>query len=117
MEDISPVASRGGSRNPRRSFPNLTHLSLAPLSSRFPIDDDGYEEPDVEQEAPRSSYIQGKSAPTTPGILTSGRKTKRKVKTITSAHESYFPPTEGSYQMPLTKAKSVGAITAPHVHM
>lgn len=73
-------------RHSRRSFPNLTHLSLAPLSSRFPIDDEGYglegqdsdanevsqQRSNIQVHIPRSSYIQGKSAPTTPSILSRG---------------------------------------------
>jgi Protein of unknown function (DUF3984) len=118
MEDLSRASSGGGSRTPRRSFPNLTHLSLAPLSSRFPIDDEGYEEPDVDNQQLRSSYIQGKSAPSTPGILKSSNKPHRKhVKTTSYAHESYFPPTGSSLQIPMTKAKSVGAMAPQFMNL
>jgi hypothetical protein len=103
----SPTPSRG-----RRSFPNLTHLSLAPLSSRFPIDDDGYEEPDPVDDLPRSSYIQGKSAPTTPGILGGGSKPRTKKKSK-YAHDSYFPP-GSTYLAPITKAKSASALAPRH---
>ncbi|KAF2100535.1 hypothetical protein NA57DRAFT_74141 [Rhizodiscina lignyota] len=90
--DVSVPASRSSpqltARHSRRSFPNLTHLSLAPLSSRFPLDDDdgsalddsnwASNEPPSQRQLnlqlhlPRSSYIQGKSAPTTPSILSRG---------------------------------------------
>ncbi|KAF2399064.1 hypothetical protein EJ06DRAFT_479360 [Trichodelitschia bisporula] len=77
----------------RRSFPNLTHLSLAPLSSRFPIDDEGYE-PDPQPAIP-STYIQGKSAPATPSILSrSPTRRRRHKKHIAYALDSYFPPAE-----------------------
>ncbi|KAF2665309.1 hypothetical protein BT63DRAFT_442729 [Microthyrium microscopicum] len=108
---VSP--SSPGTRPNRRSFPNLTHLSLAPLSSRFPIDDDGYDE-ELDQ-VPRSSYIQGRSAPTTPGILSrTPKKKNRAKKTATYAHESYFPPQQRSHDAPITKAKSASIITDSH---
>ena len=75
--DLSPSESRTPNR---RSFPNLTHLSLAPLSSRFPIDDDGYDDTEA-QEVLKSSYLQGKSAPTTPGY-TGRRKAETQVQKV-----------------------------------
>ncbi len=61
------------SRRNNRSNINLNHLSLAPLTSRLPLTDpDELPEP-VSHPRPshgRSvSYLEGKSAPTTPGIL------------------------------------------------
>jgi hypothetical protein len=116
MEALSPLSSRHQSRTSRRSFPNLTHLSLAPLSSHFPIDDDGYDEPTGVQLPPRSSYIQGKSTPSTPCILASTSKPPRpRIKKQSFAHESYFPPVQdAASRAPLTKAKSANAISAPH---
>ncbi|KAI9054197.1 hypothetical protein LZ554_001368 [Drepanopeziza brunnea f. sp. 'monogermtubi'] len=50
-------------RHNSRSFTNLNHLTLAPLSSRLPLPDaDAL--PDLS-----TSYIEGRSAPTTPSIL------------------------------------------------
>ncbi|RFU27786.1 hypothetical protein B7463_g8550, partial [Scytalidium lignicola] len=52
-------------RRHARSSTNLNHLSLAPLTSRFPIDES--------EEAPylvyQPSYLEGRSAPTTPSVL------------------------------------------------
>jgi hypothetical protein len=112
MEALSPLSSRHSSRSSRRSFPNLNHLSLAPLSSHFPIDDDGYDESSNVQLPPRSSYIQGKSAPSTPCILASNSKPPRpKIKKQSYAHESYFPPVQGlAPRAPLPKAKSASSI-------
>jgi hypothetical protein len=115
MEALSPLSSRHSSRSSRRSFPNLTHLSLAPLSSHFPIDDDGYDEHADVQLPPKSSYIQGKSAPSTPCILASNSKPPRpRIKKQSYAHESYFPPVQDAApRAPLTKAKSANAISVP----
>ena len=101
------------SQSSRRSFPNLNHLSLAPLSSRFPIDDDGYDEDESIPIAPQSSYIQSRTAPNTPGILAGGpNRQKRKSKKRAFAHESYFPSEAASLGVPLIKAKSSSALLA-----
>jgi hypothetical protein len=72
----------------------------------MPIDDDEYDG----EHGVTSSYIQGKSAPTTPSILSgSGHPRRSKQKKTTYAHESYFPP-DSRYNEPLTKAKSAGVI-------
>ncbi|QDS76381.1 hypothetical protein FKW77_003489 [Venturia effusa] len=101
---------RPSSRRSRRSFPNLQHLSLAPLSSRFPIDDDDYEQNVHDVNAPISSYIQGKSAPTTPSILSRRHSRQRKGKRL-SIHESpYTPNLDMANQM--INSKSTGALLA-----
>jgi hypothetical protein len=72
----------------------------------MPIDDEGYEG----AEPVTSSYIQGKSAPTTPSILSgSGHPRRSKQKKTAYAHESYFPP-DSKHDGALTKAKSTGVI-------
>lgn len=53
-------------RRNNRSATNLTHLTLAPLTSRLPISDSD-ELPATESH--HVSYIEGRSAPTTPSIL------------------------------------------------
>ncbi len=57
-------------RHPRRSTPALHHLKVAPLSPSYvhPSDDTGVDD-ESDERGLRVSYIQGKSAPTTPGIL------------------------------------------------
>jgi hypothetical protein len=53
------------SRHHGRSSTNLDHLTLAPLTSRLPLSD-----PDALPESTHHiSYIEGRSAPTTPSIL------------------------------------------------
>ncbi|KAF2635845.1 hypothetical protein P280DRAFT_165326 [Massarina eburnea CBS 473.64] len=63
-------STRSSSRS-RRSYPNLHNLSLAPLSSKYPLDGSAPPSPSDEDRilTPRTSYIAQKSAPTTPGIL------------------------------------------------
>lgn len=53
-------------RHHSRSSTSLNHLTLAPLTSRLPISEPDELEP---PETNRSSYIEGRSAPTTPSIL------------------------------------------------
>lgn len=90
----SPSASRS-----RRSYPNLHNLSLAPLSSKYPLDASSPPSP-VENtggtQTPRTSYIAQKSAPTTPGILSlsQSRSTSRHNNSRRAqkafAYEGYF---------------------------
>ncbi|TAQ86929.1 hypothetical protein B7494_g4765 [Chlorociboria aeruginascens] len=81
-----------------RSSTNLNHLTLAPLTSKFPISD-----PEYLPETSHTSYIEGRSAPTTPSILSrsSSRVSLRKpkdynlsVKTSkSSSHLTHHPRT------------------------
>ncbi|KAF2998185.1 hypothetical protein E8E13_003986 [Curvularia kusanoi] len=91
-------ASRSSSTSrSRRSYPNLHNLSLAPLSSKYPLDASAPATPDEDPRGthtPRTSYIAQKSAPTTPGILSlsqsrSASRNGRRPKTY--AYDSYFP--------------------------
>jgi hypothetical protein len=92
------------SRRNNRSNINVNHLSLAPLTSRLPLTDPD-ELPDTFANAhPCSShgrsisYLEGKSAPTTPGILSRS-----------SSRVSLRKPTVGG----LTKSKSSTNVTSP----
>ncbi|KAF4621518.1 hypothetical protein G7Y89_g14554 [Cudoniella acicularis] len=53
------------SRHHSRSHTNLNHLTLAPLTSRLPLPDSDA----LPESANSYSYIEGRSAPTTPSIL------------------------------------------------
>ena len=60
----------------RRSHPNLTHLSLAPLTPKFPIsssDYDAFISPDTSALHTSTSYLATSSTPTTPPLLTRSR--------------------------------------------
>jgi hypothetical protein len=92
------------SRRNNRSNINLNYLSLAPLTSRLPLTDPD-ELPDTVAH-PRSShgrsisYLEGKSAPTTPGILSRS-----------SSRVSLRKPIVGG----LTKSKSSTNVTSPRL--
>lgn len=68
---FNPHAERARRKN--RSSTNINHLTLAPLTVKLPINSD--DEPPVDAAAAglapsrSTSYIQGKSAPTTPRLL------------------------------------------------
>lgn len=67
----NPHAERARRKN--RSSTNVNHLTLAPLTTKIPFNDDGdtiLEAASHQAPAHRStSYLQGKSAPTTPRLL------------------------------------------------
>jgi Protein of unknown function (DUF3984) len=72
------------SRRNARSSTNLTHLSLAPLTSKLPLNDsEELSDHSIHLRIPHDrhiSYLEGRSAPTTPSILsrTSSRVSLRK---------------------------------------
>src|SRR5215469_6357909 len=92
--EISPSPSQSGFRSSRRSFPNLQQLSLAPLSSRFPLDNDNIDA-DFDDLTPPSSYIQSTTTPTTPSILgrspSQQRRKKNNRRSAYYTHESHIP--------------------------
>lgn len=105
------------SRSTRRSYPNLHNLSLAPLSTQYPLDASAPPSPDEDRiYTPRTSYIAQKSAPTTPGILnlsqsrSNSRNGRRKNKAY--AYDGYFMnpdvPVRDAGDVP--KAKSTTAL-------
>lgn len=57
-------------RRKNRSSTNLNHLSLAPLTTKLPINDSDMIHSELSvQTSYSTSYMQGKSAPTTPSLL------------------------------------------------
>jgi len=95
-------------RRKNRSSNNINHLSLAPLTSKLPITDpDALPDSDSLTAPPRhnTSYLQGKSAPTTPGILSrsAARSPSR------PRHSVAFGPGVG-----LPKSKSASHLTQLH---
>ena len=65
--DVAYNQHSTAARRKNRSSASLNHLTLAPLTTRLPIDDDGDDLANITLTTP--SYIQGKSAPTTPRLL------------------------------------------------
>ncbi|KPM45719.1 hypothetical protein AK830_g807 [Neonectria ditissima] len=90
-------------RRKNRSSTSLHHLSLAPLTAKLPLNDDDLI-PDTDSAAHAqspvqpSSYIQGKSAPTTPRLLSRSPSAPR-----SRSHHRMVSAPSG----PLTKSKSV----------
>ncbi|KAL1960228.1 hypothetical protein VTO42DRAFT_8771 [Malbranchea cinnamomea] len=102
------MASPAHSRNPsegvrsRRSYPSFQHISLAPLSTKFPVDDystdtDYFTAKNGEAYTPThaitSSYLASLSVPATPGVLSDSRSVSymhlpRRKKTTTTGTPS-----------------------------
>lgn len=68
MDEAYQQYSHHGRKN--RSSTNLNHLTLAPLVTKLPLDDEAYAVRDLPPPRHTTSYLQGKSAPSTPGLLT-----------------------------------------------
>lgn len=91
------------SRHQTRSSTNLNHLTLAPLTSRFPLDTDL-----PADSTHHVSYIEGRSAPTTPSILAhSSRVSLRK----TAA--SGLPKSKSSTHLLPSRAQPRSEATTP----
>lgn len=110
-------ASRARSRSStRRSYPNLPNLSLAPLSSKYPLDASAPPSPhEATVHTPRTSYIAQKSAPTTPGILSlSQSRSNSRPRAPRFAYDGHFIPSgrevRGDGDIP--KAKSTNSLHA-----
>ncbi|KAI0378303.1 hypothetical protein F5Y04DRAFT_153109 [Hypomontagnella monticulosa] len=75
--DVAYKQHANQARRKNRSSTNLQHLSLAPLTSRFPLTDPDelpdFTAPPIQHNV---SYLQGKSAPTTPRLLQSPARTR-----------------------------------------
>ncbi|KAK7424355.1 hypothetical protein QQX98_000623 [Neonectria punicea] len=88
-------------RRKNRSSTSLQHLSLAPLTAKLPLNDDELISDAISPVQP--SYIQGKSAPTTPRLLSRSPSTPRS----RSHHRMPSAPSG-----PLAKSKSVSHLGA-----
>ncbi|KAK3387212.1 hypothetical protein B0H63DRAFT_152950 [Podospora didyma] len=69
--DVAYNQHSSAARRKNHSTTNLNYLTLAPLTSRLPLDDDELLNDSLSAPAlaQSSSYLQGKSAPTTPRLL------------------------------------------------
>lgn len=88
-------SSQGRRKN--RSSTNLNHLSLAPLTTKLPINDTEIMFTELNIQTYSTSYIQGKSAPTTPSLLS---RSPRRAGSRTRHHSRRGSAT------PLPKSKS-----------
>ncbi|QPG93714.1 hypothetical protein C2857_001961 [Epichloe festucae Fl1] len=96
-------------RRNNRSTTNINHLSLAPLTVKLPINDNDAI-PDSATSKSHGTYLQGKSAPTTPRLLSRGSVTPRS----RSHHRTPSAPSG-----PLSKSKSsayLGVAGSGHGH-
>ncbi|KAI2610991.1 uncharacterized protein GGS25DRAFT_176849 [Hypoxylon fragiforme] len=107
--DVAYKQHANQARRKNRSSTNLHHLSLAPLTSKFPLTDPE-DLPDFEVSAFQHnvSYLQGKSAPTTPRLLQSPSRTRANSpsRRRASAHDVL--------NANLPKSKSTTHLTASH---
>ncbi|OJD29935.1 ornithine mitochondrial [Diplodia corticola] len=91
MAQSAAEQPRSGARTPvrssRRSHPNIQQLSLAPLSAQFQGE---AATADIRPRSPHSSYIQPKTAPTTPGILSRSSSRHRHAGHVHYVHDDYF---------------------------
>jgi hypothetical protein len=67
--DVAYNQHASQARRKNRSTTNLNHLSLAPLTSKLPLNDEDAFEGVTTPPQRTLSYLQGKSAPTTPALL------------------------------------------------
>ncbi|KAL2290161.1 hypothetical protein FJTKL_00646 [Diaporthe vaccinii] len=90
-------SSQGRRKN--RSSTNLNHLSLAPLTTKLPINDTEIMFTELNIHTYSTSYIQGKSAPTTPSLLS---RSPRRANSRTRHHSRQGSAT------PLPKSNGAG---------
>ncbi|KAI8634174.1 hypothetical protein F5Y19DRAFT_201948 [Xylariaceae sp. FL1651] len=75
--DIAYKQHASPARRKNRSATNLNHLSLAPLTTKMPLADPEHLPESITSPLQHnSSYLQGKSAPTTPRLLQSPSQTR-----------------------------------------
>ncbi|KAK4455030.1 hypothetical protein QBC34DRAFT_106152 [Podospora aff. communis PSN243] len=90
-------------RRKNRSSTNLNHLSLAPLTTKLPLQED----PDfTDSFTVPASYLQGKSAPTTPRLLSRspGRSHSRSRGTSVPSSAARLPKSKSATHLPRTSA-------------
>ncbi|KAI1210446.1 uncharacterized protein F4807DRAFT_423438 [Annulohypoxylon truncatum] len=126
--DVAYKQHANQARRKNRSTTNLQHLSLAPLTSRFPLTDPE-ELPDFGaasfQHQHNVSYLQGKSAPTTPRLLQSPSHTRANSpsrRRRPSAHDisdAKLPKSKSTTHLAVSNAKRAGLGSfspLPHHH-
>lgn len=96
-------------RRKSRSSTNLNHLSLAPLTTKLPINDTEMILSELSvQTSYTTSYIQGKSAPTTPSLLARSPIRARSP----SRHGVLTPRGHGASSPNLPKSKSASHLSS-----
>ncbi|KAK3371694.1 hypothetical protein B0T24DRAFT_333726 [Lasiosphaeria ovina] len=107
--DVAYNQHSSAAKRKNRSSTNLNHLTLAPLTSKLPLGDDDDLADLVSAAAfgplrtPSTSYLQGKSAPTTPRLLSrspggsaaSGRRSQSRPRLPKSKSATHIAPLSG----------------------
>ncbi|KAG5982358.1 hypothetical protein E4U55_002024 [Claviceps digitariae] len=98
-------------RRKNRSTTNINHLSLAPLTVKLPIkDSDALPDSVTFASKSHGTYLQGKSAPTTPRLLSRGSATPRS----RSHHRTPSAPGASLYKSQSSAHFDVGGIGHGH---
>ena len=106
----NPHAERARRKN--RSSTNVNHLSLAPLTAKLPLND-ADDEPLLLPDPPRStgSYLQGKSAPTTPRLLSRSATPSRSRSHVRNPSAPCGPITKSKSSTHLARKPASGTAT------
>ncbi|KAL6889878.1 hypothetical protein HDV57DRAFT_487938 [Trichoderma longibrachiatum] len=101
--DVSHIPHAERVRRKNRSSTNVNHLSLAPLTTKLPLDDDeALVDAALSQPRTSTSYLQGKSAPATPRLLASSATNPRS----RSRSRNRAPSASGATPIPKSKSSS-----------
>ncbi|KAI2631911.1 hypothetical protein GGR54DRAFT_6451 [Hypoxylon sp. NC1633] len=112
--DVAYKQHANQARRKNRSSTNLQHLSLAPLTSKMPLTDPE-DLPDFAAQPFQHnvSYLQGKSAPTTPRLLqspprTRGNSPSRRRSSVQDALNAKLPKSKSTTHLAVSNAKRAG---------
>ncbi|KAI1373750.1 hypothetical protein F4677DRAFT_448042 [Hypoxylon crocopeplum] len=112
--DVAYKQHANQARRKNRSSTNLQHLSLAPLTSKFPLTDPE-DLPDFSTQSFQHnvSYLQGKSAPTTPRLLqspprTRGNSPSRRRSSTPDAMNAQLPKSKSTTHLVAANARRAG---------
>ncbi|KAK2022043.1 hypothetical protein LX32DRAFT_603601 [Colletotrichum zoysiae] len=107
-------------RRKNRSSTNLNHLSLAPFTSRLPLQDDDALPDYLTSPHHNTSYLEGKSAPTTPGLLSRSPARSNSHARRSSVPHADLPKSKSATHLPPAASdrksqnrKSVSGATSP----
>jgi len=102
-------------RRKNRSTTNLNHLTLAPLTSKLPLTDPD-DLPDPLSAPPHAtSYLEGKSAPTTPGLLSRSPGRSHSHTRNASTPAASLPKSKSTTHLIVTPQRRNGSASPQHV--
>ncbi|ETR99089.1 hypothetical protein M419DRAFT_124498, partial [Trichoderma reesei RUT C-30] len=120
--DVSHIPHAERVRRKNRSSTNVNHLSLAPLTTKLPLDDDeAIADAALSLPRPSTSYLQGKSAPATPRLLASSAtnprsRSRSRNRTPSASGGAPIPKSKSSSHLAGAKRASHGAVTPRRRH-